>query len=165
MIASTREQSIRQILSSLDSLRMYRMRSFCTYPLHREISLPQLHVLITLQERKAITVSELASLLGISMPSASSIVDRMEERGLVTRTRDSVDRRVVTVEISSRGSELAEEFMGLKREQVMSLFRSMSDEELTHVVRGIESITAALTRNGAAFRPHAASSVLEHAQD
>jgi DNA-binding MarR family transcriptional regulator len=144
---TTSDESISQILSSLDSLRMYRMRSFCTQPLHREISLPQLHVLITLQERQAMTVSELANLLGISMPSASSIVDRMEERCLVTRTRDTVDRRVVTVEISPHGGQVAEEFMGLKREQVMRLFARMTDEELTHVVRGIEAITAALARN------------------
>jgi DNA-binding MarR family transcriptional regulator len=126
---------------------MYRMRSFCSNPLHREISLPQLHVLITLQERHAMTVSELANLLGISMPSTSSIVDRMEERGLVHRTRDTEDRRVVTVEISARGSELAEEFMGLKREKIMGIFAAMTDEELENVVRGINSISSALDRS------------------
>jgi DNA-binding MarR family transcriptional regulator len=160
-MVQTRDEAIQHILSRLDALRMYRMRSFCSQPLHREISLPQLHVLITLQERPTMTVSELASLLGISVPSASSIVDRMEERELVTRTRDTGDRRVVTVEISPHGAELAEEFMGLKREQVISLFAAMTDEELTNVVRGIESVASALARGAEASDPVLAAAPAE----
>ena len=156
MTDSLREDAIAKIMSSLEALRVYRMRSFCSQPLHREISLPQLHVLITLQERQTMTVSELANLLGISMPSTSSIVDRMEERGLLTRTRDLVDRRVVTVDITDHGKQLAEEFMGLKREQVQRLFGAMTEAELLDVVRGIDSIMAALARSEPAEVPEPA---------
>lgn len=42
------------------------------------------------------------------MPDMTRLLDRMETAGLVSRTRDSDDRRVVTTRISAKGSRLLE---------------------------------------------------------
>ncbi|HEY0670724.1 MAG TPA: MarR family transcriptional regulator [Longimicrobiales bacterium] len=42
------------------------------------------------------------------MPDMTRLLDRMETSGLVSRTRDSEDRRVVTTRISTKGSRLLE---------------------------------------------------------
>jgi DNA-binding MarR family transcriptional regulator len=42
-------------------------------------------------------------------PDITRLLDRMEDRGLVMRARDSKDRRVVTSRITSKGAKLAEE--------------------------------------------------------
>lgn len=42
------------------------------------------------------------------MPDMTRLLDRMETAGLVSRTRDSEDRRVVTTRISTKGSRLLE---------------------------------------------------------
>jgi DNA-binding MarR family transcriptional regulator len=142
----SREALIEEALERIDALAAHRRRAMCEQPLHREVSLPQLHVLMLLQERGRMMVSELAGLLRISMPSASSIVDRIEENGLVERTRDAADRRVVYVEITDRGRALAEDLMGLKRETMQRLFGAMTDEELGDMVRGMAALERALGR-------------------
>jgi len=144
----TRETLIEEALARIDALSARRRRMLCEQPLHRDVSLPQLYVLMLLQERGRMMVSELSGELHISMPSASSIVDRIEENGLVERTRDDIDRRVVHVELTERGRALVEEIMGLKREAVQGLLGAMTDEELTDVVRGAEALERALTRLG-----------------
>lgn len=148
--ATTRETLIEDVLAQIDVLSAHRRRAICSQPLHREVSLPQLHVLMLLQERGRMMVSELAGDLHISMPSASSIVDRMEENGLVERTRDAADRRVVYVEITERGGALVEEMMGVKRETVKGLLGAMSDQELGDLLRGIEALHRVLSRLGGA---------------
>jgi DNA-binding MarR family transcriptional regulator len=142
----TREALIEELLAAVDDLAARRRRAICEQPLHREVSLPQLHVLMMLQERGRMMVSELAGLLHISMPSTSSIVDRVEENGLVERTRDAADRRVVYVEITDRGRALVEEMMGLKQESMQRLFDAMTDDELQDVVRGVKAVHAVLRR-------------------
>jgi DNA-binding MarR family transcriptional regulator len=142
----TREALIEELLAAVDDLAARRRRAICEQPLHREVSLPQLHVLMMLQERGRMMVSELAGLLHISMPSASSIVDRVEENGLVLRTRDAADRRVVYVEVTDRGRGLVEELMGLKQESMQRLFGAMTDEELRDIVRGLQAVRATLQR-------------------
>src|SRR6476646_5151401 len=49
------------------------------------------------------SLSELAALLGMTLPGAGKIVDEMERRRYVERRPDSVDRRVKHIALSSRG--------------------------------------------------------------
>ena len=61
----------------------------------------QLHILHMLERHGEMPMSRLADVLDVSVSNATGLVDRMEERGLVARTRVPEDRRVVLVEITS----------------------------------------------------------------
>jgi DNA-binding MarR family transcriptional regulator len=141
-----REALIEQALSAVEDLGSARRRAICEQPLYRGVSMPQIHILIMLIERGPMTVSELAALLSISAPSASSILDRMEENGLVKRERDEVDRRVVHVDVTTHGRGVVDGMMGLHRDFTSRLLQSMSDEDLQHVVRAVEAVRKALGR-------------------
>jgi DNA-binding MarR family transcriptional regulator len=65
-----------------------------------ELSLPQLHAVHVLHEHGPVTLSELAALLGVSPPSASVMVDRLVEKGLLSRESSREDRRKVLVSVS-----------------------------------------------------------------
>lgn len=141
---------IDEAVAQIEALMSYRRRAFCAHPLTREVSVPQVHVLMRLEEAGPLTVSELAHSLDISLPSASSIVDRMVEHGLVDRVRNEVDRRVVHVAISERGHAVVEQFGGPKSAQLRKLFVTMSPQELEHVIRGVEAVRRAVERLHAA---------------
>lgn len=49
------------------------------------------------------TLTELASLHGVSMPTMSSSISAMEERGWVRRAAPEKDRRVVMIEVTPNG--------------------------------------------------------------
>jgi DNA-binding MarR family transcriptional regulator len=72
--------------------------------LHREgISMTQLHILHMLDRHGEMPMNRLAEVLDVSMSNATGLVDRMEERGLVARSRVPEDRRVVLVQMSAAG--------------------------------------------------------------
>ena len=52
-------------------------------------------------------MSELGRLLQLEKSNVSNLVDRLEQRGLVVRTRDAHDRRVTYAELTDEGRELA----------------------------------------------------------
>jgi DNA-binding MarR family transcriptional regulator len=54
------------------------------------------------------SLSELAGLLGMTLPGAGKIVDEMEARGYVERHGDPADRRVKRLRLSPRGREALE---------------------------------------------------------
>lgn len=145
-MSSRRQDLIEELLAQVEQLMSHRRRSFCAQPVSREVSLPQLHILSTLQESGPITVSELATLLHISAPSASSILDRMEEHGLVLRVRNVVDRRVVHVQISEHGRGVLDEIIGPKHTHLRNLLGAMTDEELEAVFSGVTAVHSALER-------------------
>lgn len=70
--------------------------------LEGELSLSQLHAVHVIHDCGSVTVGELASALGVSPPSASIMVDRLVEKGLLLREPSREDRRKVLVSISPK---------------------------------------------------------------
>lgn len=70
-----------------------------------ELSVQQMTMILTVRVRKGVSVSELAGLLGVSPPSVSTMVDRLVERGLLTRTPCERDRRKVEIRVAPEATE------------------------------------------------------------
>src|SRR5215207_6026924 len=65
-----------------------------------------------IDQRPGLTAGELAKAVGLSPGAATTALDRLEQRGFVRRTRDSQDRRRVTVEPTEEASRRAWEAYG-----------------------------------------------------
>jgi DNA-binding MarR family transcriptional regulator len=65
-----------------------------------ELSLPQKNLMLTVRRLGRVSMSDLASQLGVSPPSASAMVDRLVEKKILTREHSTKDRRKVVVRIS-----------------------------------------------------------------
>ncbi len=92
-----------------------------------DLTFTQLRGLSMLARRQPLRMSDLADALGMTAASASALIDRMVQRGFVTRRSDPDDRRTVLVELSRRGQRILD---------IME--RGSSD----HFTRMIEKMTA-----------------------
>ena len=80
-----------------------------------KISVNAFHAIIKLHlevvnEKRNLTLSGLASKLGITTAAITGIADSMESLGFARRVVDPSDRRVILLELTSRGSNFAESF-------------------------------------------------------
>ena len=73
-----------------------------------ELTPQQLFALKNLSVQRSMTMSELASTLGCDASNVTSIVDRLESRGLVERHSAEHDRRVKALVITSAGLDVRE---------------------------------------------------------
>lgn len=71
------------------------------------LTAPQLWAVATLAQAGPLTTGELARSLLVHQSSVSLLVQRLERRGLVRRTRARSDRRFVRIELTERGAALA----------------------------------------------------------
>jgi len=67
-----------------------------------------LSALSTIAARAPVTIGDLAAAERIQPPSATAVVGRLEEAGLVMRDVDPGDRRVVRLTLTSDGTRLLE---------------------------------------------------------
>lgn len=74
-----------------------------------ELSVSQLNAVKTLLDCGELTMNELAERLAVTPPSASAMVDRLVEKGVVIREHSTQDRRKVVVRISPEAVKVAEE--------------------------------------------------------
>jgi DNA-binding MarR family transcriptional regulator len=110
------------------------------------ISLVHLHVLIVLDREGVQPMARLAEWLDVSRSSATGIVDRMEERGLVARQRDSSDRRVVRVVITDGGRGVLAALDEDRRKMIGELLDELSDDDLEGFLRGVRAMRRARER-------------------
>ena len=93
---------------------------------------------------KSARPTDIARRLARSPNSVSMIVDRMVKAGLVRRTRDRGDRRVVFVTITDKGEEALHPATAEGLEFIMKIMSALSVEDLSILVRLLE-----LVRHGA----------------
>jgi DNA-binding MarR family transcriptional regulator len=63
-------------------------------------------------------------------PDITRLVDRLERRGLLARSRDSKDRRVITVRITRAGQKLLKDLDRPMAEYNRKLLRHMDNSDL-----------------------------------
>ena len=80
-----------------------------------QLTYPQYLVLVALWRDGPLTVTRLGRLLGLDSGTVSPLLKRLEARGLVTRSREASDERVVTVRLTDRGVALEAELAEVQR--------------------------------------------------
>jgi DNA-binding MarR family transcriptional regulator len=68
-----------------------------------ELPAPAHFGLLSMLSQRSRSLTELASLQGVSLPTMSNSISTMVERGWVRRTAPDGDRRIVTVEVTTSG--------------------------------------------------------------
>ena len=85
-----------------------------------------LSVVVTLE---APTLGEIAAAERVTAPTATKIVARLEEAGLVVREQDVEDRRVVRVRLTAEGRRFVERRRARAGAYMARRLRTLSDEE------------------------------------
>ena len=90
-----------------------------------------------------LSVSTLASHLGITPATMCAAIDRLESMGYLVRERSEEDRRVVNVRLTEMGLRVREKNSVLDPERVAGLFELMTDKDRKHAVAGLELLAKA----------------------
>ncbi len=71
-------------------------------------------------------------------PDITRLLDRLERRGLLTRSRDSKDRRVITVRISTAGLKVLKDLDGPLSKHNRNLLSHMDEGDLRKLIYLLE---------------------------
>src|SRR5215207_9891605 len=66
-----------------------------------DLTMPQLKVLLILYSESGTPMGHLAASLGVTLSTATGIVDRLVERGLIVRHESPQDRRLVLCQLTA----------------------------------------------------------------
>ncbi len=100
------------------------------------LSATQFTLLNLLNVDRGTNVSELASRLNVHPATVVRSLDSLEHRGLVVRSRNPSDRREVLVSATAKGRTMQNSARGDFTDHILQIFRSMSVEGRTALVRG-----------------------------
>lgn len=110
--------------------------------LHREcnITSPQIFSLHALAKNGAQTLSALAQDLNLSVSTVNGIIDRLELRGLVSRTRSKQDQRKTTLAITATGIDMLNTIPELMPDIYAQAFTSLPTEDQESLTQLLEKL-------------------------
>lgn len=109
------------------------------------LSMAQLHILYTLQRNGQMTMSRLAEVLNVSLSNATGLIDRVEERGFVERTRVPEDRRIVLIRVTPKGEQMLEEIDALSDDLLRAVLARIDRPKLVGVRQAAAALRDALS--------------------
>lgn len=115
------------------------------------ITIPQLVCLYEIYEKGVMTLSVLSKHVHLSSSTLVGIVDRLEEKDLVIRTRDTEDRRVTFIEITQKGKMFVSTSPHLLHNQLDEKFKATSEAEQILIANSLDILVEMLSqdiRNG-----------------
>jgi len=105
-----------------------------------EVSPQEAHVLSYLRTYAPCPISELARVFGLKGSTLTSMLDRLEERGLAARQANPDDRRSFVIELSPRGRRLADRIQRYVDELETRIGGRVSERE----IKGFRSVMSAI---------------------
>ncbi len=99
---------------------------------------PQGMLIGTLIHGGDMKISELSKKLGLSNSTVSGIVDRLEKKGIVERTRSNADRRVILVSVTSDFRKGAYKHFNKIEEKFENIINEATPEEINKIFEGLD---------------------------
>ncbi|MCI8601333.1 MAG: MarR family transcriptional regulator [Oscillospiraceae bacterium] len=100
----------------------------------------QRRILIMLSETGTITQRELTQRLGIQPGSASEVIAKLENAGLLSRVVSETDRRTAAITLTQEGERQAAEAKALRDQRHREMFAVLTDEEKALLLALLEKV-------------------------
>ena len=102
----------------------------------------QKRILILLRETEGMTQKELTTRLGVQPGSASEVLNKLEQAGLILRTPSETDHRTTDIRLTPDGEALAKEASAKRAERHEQMFAVLSEEEKDALITLLERVNA-----------------------
>lgn len=135
------EHRTKEIIFSIRKLM--QAGEFYTKELNKkyQVSAPQLNCLLSLYENGPLPPSQIAKHIMVKSSTVTGIVDRLEQKGLVKRFRNSPDRRIITIELTDSGKNLAKNAPPPIQQKIIDGLKKLSKNELDQINLSLTKLT------------------------
>lgn len=106
------------------------------------LTIPQSVLMHAIETHPDATLSFLTETVSLSQATVTSIVDRLEERGLLVRRRNANDKRVINVSLTARGKELLRDAPPPLQQDFRERFYRLPEVQQTAIVGALDAVAA-----------------------
>jgi DNA-binding MarR family transcriptional regulator len=145
--------TLRQIIRAIDLQSRNLAKSF-------GLTGPQIIILKTLAKRPNVMVGEIAREISLSQATVTTILDRLERKGMAEKRRDEADKRRVLVNITPKGMQILEQNPSILQEQFLREFGKLREWEQTQILSTLQRIAGMMRADDIEAAPHLISGVM-----
>jgi DNA-binding MarR family transcriptional regulator len=108
------------------------------------LSLPQLAILLSVRQAPGLRINELAQQLGVSTPTVSVSLRKLEQDGWVRREADPTDKRSSHLYLTLKAKAFAKRAESFQRKQTARFLSGLEPQEQAQLVRLLDKAISGL---------------------
>ena len=97
-------------------------------------------ILYALWQKDNISIIELSKLVGLANTTLTSMLDRMEEAGLIKRHSDPFDRRKNLIALTDKANSLYEKYEQVSQEMSEVYYKDFTEKEIADFERYLQRV-------------------------
>ncbi len=136
-----------EVVEEIHSISKLINRRLSSNNKSKKFTVTALMIMNQLRLGKVRTLTEISETLDIPNSTASVIVDRLVNLGILRKERDEEDRRKVFIYIEDKGLEQEEQIINYHMDCFRNLFKNASNEEIDAVLKGLKILEKLITEN------------------
>lgn len=148
-----RARLAREIWELNDSVHDRAMRLFGPSDIPLDLTVRQLRALNLVAVAPGMTSQDLAQRLDVSAPTASGLVDRLVEKGVMERRHDAEDGRLRRLYLTPLGEQAGRQGDSLFQRALVSVLKLMTMEDMLAMRRSSEIMLEVFSRMAEVPRP------------
>lgn len=106
----------------------------------KDLTVKELHAIDAITMYDHLTVSQVANKLHLSRATVTSTVDRLVRKGYTERIRDEKDRRVIHLELTSKGRLACRAYHAYHNMMVKSFLQNLDENELETIYHAFTNL-------------------------
>ena len=111
-----------------------------------DLTYAQSQVLFHVAEHPDCHMGEVAKAFGVTLPAVTHIVDRLEQKNLLTRADHPTDHRVYVLDLTRPGQALVDELQVIRLSAMEEVLAGMTVPDRRRVISALETLVDAATR-------------------
>jgi len=104
-------------------------------------------ILYVLWEHEKLTITDIARLTSMANTTLTSVLDRMEAEGLVTREHDKVNRRQIFVSVTEKANEYRQKYEQLSDNMNKIFYKGFSESEVMDFEKQLRRVLKNMEEN------------------
>lgn len=109
-------------------------------PTFNEMTGAQKRILYFLDLKGPQRMSDIARLVGCTVPAASGVVEKLVRSGLVQREPGESDRRVIHIDMTARGRQVLSELKHIHEERLQTVLEHLSPQRRNELIESFHKI-------------------------
>ncbi len=147
MAKSDSNNAIERMLGLTDKLFRVLLPTVPKELLEMDFTMPQMKILLMLFMYEPMRMSHIAADLGVTLATATGLIDRLVEREIVLRESDPADRRVVLCRLSDTGEKTLSRIWNTVRNRMADLVRTLEASKLESLTRILDTMLTNAVKN------------------
>ena len=101
---------------------------------------PQLVILNEISNHESLSVTQLARLISLSQATVTDILNRLDKKGLVERTRNDMDRRRVMIKLTTKCHKILSQAPPALQETFVERYTALSEWEQLMILSSLKRV-------------------------